>query len=229
VLDGVIEDLNSKTRPPVKSVYDLAMLITGRCSGVFDRHRLGDEDFQFLDMFESSIGEVVGSICRFEPPAPLTYLQTNKETELFKKFNDASTAAAGWLMHQRHRGKSQIPDVIGVGDENDGRDPTFIDTLLNIGEETKLLAEIKDVRDELNMIKMVLGHQDSILEDLTHALCEELKGSHNQQKQAEIKKRFREQSKVVDVHLKDVDRMDNHAEGIYTSVRSSIPFVHGSC
>jgi len=61
VLDGIIEDMNSKTRPPVKSVYDLAMLISGRCSGVFDRHRLGDEDFQFLDMFESSIGVVVRS------------------------------------------------------------------------------------------------------------------------------------------------------------------------
>lgn len=60
VLDGVIEDMNSKTRPPLKSVYDLATLITGRCSGVFDRHRLGDGDYQFLDMFESSIGEVVG-------------------------------------------------------------------------------------------------------------------------------------------------------------------------
>ena len=59
VLDGVIEDIGSKTQPPVRSVYDLAMLITGRCCGVFDRHRLGDEDFQFLDMFESSIGEVV--------------------------------------------------------------------------------------------------------------------------------------------------------------------------
>ncbi|KAL8705182.1 MAG: hypothetical protein Q9201_001682 [Fulgogasparrea decipioides] len=59
VLDGIIEDMNSKTRPPVKSVHDLATLITGRCSGVFDRHRLGDEDYQFLDMFESSIGRVV--------------------------------------------------------------------------------------------------------------------------------------------------------------------------
>ena len=59
VLDGIIEDINSKTRPPMRSVYDLALLITGRCSGVFDRHRLGDEDYQFLDMFESSIGEVV--------------------------------------------------------------------------------------------------------------------------------------------------------------------------
>ena len=59
VLDGVIEDMNSKTRPPVRSVYDLATIITGRCSGVFDRQRLGDGDYQFLDMFESSIGGVV--------------------------------------------------------------------------------------------------------------------------------------------------------------------------
>ena len=59
VLDGIIEDMSSKTQPPVKSVYDLAILVTARCSGVFDRHRLGDEEYQFLDMFESSIGEVV--------------------------------------------------------------------------------------------------------------------------------------------------------------------------
>jgi hypothetical protein len=58
------------------------------------------------------------------------------------------------------------------------------------------------------------------LEDLTHGLCEELRGNHNQQKQAEIKKRSREQHKVVDVHLKDVERMDKQAEGIYTSVRN---------
>ena len=61
VLDGIIEDMSSKTQPPVRSVYDLATLVTGRCCGVFDRHRLGDEDYQFLDMFESSIGEVVKS------------------------------------------------------------------------------------------------------------------------------------------------------------------------
>ena len=62
VLDGIIEDMSSKTRPPVRSVYDLAVLITGRCTGVFDRHRVGDGDYQFLDMFESSIGEVVRTL-----------------------------------------------------------------------------------------------------------------------------------------------------------------------
>ena len=96
--------------------------------------------------------------------------------------------------------------------------PSFVDTLLDIGEETALLAEAKDIRDELNMISMVLKHQVSILDDMTNALLEEAKGPHNQQMQSEIKKRFKEQHKVVDVHLKDVERMDKQAEGIYTSV-----------
>jgi hypothetical protein len=61
----------------MKSVYDLAMLITSRCSGMFDRHRLDNAEYQFLDMFESSIGQV-----------------TNNETELFDDFNRASFAAA---------------------------------------------------------------------------------------------------------------------------------------
>jgi hypothetical protein len=59
VLDGIIEDMNAKTRPPIQSVYDLAMLISSRCCGMFDRHRMDNEQFQFLDMFESSIGHVV--------------------------------------------------------------------------------------------------------------------------------------------------------------------------
>lgn len=59
VLDGIIEDMNAKTRPPIGSVYDLALLITSRCCGVFDRHKLDNVNLQFLDMFETSIGQVV--------------------------------------------------------------------------------------------------------------------------------------------------------------------------
>ncbi|KAI4209658.1 MAG: hypothetical protein LQ351_007412 [Letrouitia transgressa] len=199
VLDGVIEDMSSKTQPPVKSVYDLATLITGRCCGVFDRHRLGDEDYQFIDMFESSIGEV-----------------TNKETKLFKVFNDASELAAQWLRFQRQQGKSQIPDM-RCGEDDPEKDPAFVDILLDIGKETALLAETKDIRDELNMISMVLKNQLSVIDDLTNALLQETKGNHNQRRQAEIRQRFREQQKLIEVHLKDVERMDKQAEGIYTS------------
>jgi hypothetical protein len=44
--------------PPVSTVYELAGRITSRCSGVFyeDRH---DNDWRFLEMFESYIGELV--------------------------------------------------------------------------------------------------------------------------------------------------------------------------
>ena len=207
VLDGIIEDMSSKTRPPVKSVHDLAVLITARCSGVFDRHRVGDEDYQFLDMFESSIGEV-----------------TNQETELFKKFNTASSHAAQWLKSHRQGGSrsKSLADVstTATSDEDEqtasNADPSFVDTLLDIGAETALLAETKDIRDELNMISLVLKHQLTILEDLTHALLSELKS--RQDRQQEVKKRFRELSKVVEVHLKDVERMDKQAEGIYGSL-----------
>ncbi|KAL8667458.1 MAG: hypothetical protein Q9202_000674 [Teloschistes flavicans] len=193
VLDGIIEDMNSKTRPPVRSVHDLATLITGRCSGVFDRHRLGDEDYQFLDMFESSIGQV-----------------TNRETELFKNFNDASKDAERWLKLQRQRGNPQLKPTPS------DRDHIFVDTLLDIGEETALLAETKDIRDELNMISMVLKHQLSVLDDMMWALLEDAKSQPHMQ--SEIKRRYKEQQKLVEVHIKDVERMDKQAEGIYTSL-----------
>ena len=144
--------------------------------------------------------------------------QTNRETELFRKFNDASVDAARWLTHQRQRGQAQFLDTPS-SDNDPIRDPTFVDTLLDIGEETNLLAETKDIRDELNMISMVLKHQVSVIEDLKHALLEEARGPQNQQRQSEINKRFREQHKVIDVHLKDVERMDKQADSIYTSVR----------
>lgn len=136
-------------------------------------------------------------------------------------FNNASKAAARWLITQRLKGSSQF--LASPTSESDTKDPTFVDTLLDIGEETALLAETKDIRDELNMISMVLKHQDSVLEDMSNALLEEAKGPRQQQMQSEIKKRFKEQRKVVDVHSKDVERMDKQAEGIYTSVSPSLP------
>lgn len=134
------------------------------------------------------------------------------------KFNNASKAAARWLSFQRHRENPQLLAATTSSENDTIRDHTFVDTLLDIGEETALLAETKDIRDELNMISMVLKHQVSVLDDMMNALLKEAEGSPNQQLQSEIKKRYREQHKVVEVHLKDVERMDKQAEGIYTSV-----------
>ena len=116
--------------------------------------------------------------------------------------------------HERRRAQRDIH----TSDDDSEDSALFVDTLLDIGEETALLAETKDVRDELNMISMVLKHQLAIVDDLATALFQELKGNHNQDKQAEARRRFKEQHKIIEVHLKDVERMDKQAESIYISV-----------
>lgn len=220
VLDSVIEDINSKTRDPVKSVYDLAMVITSRCSGVFDRHRMGDEEYQFLDMFESSIGSA-----------------TDRETILFKDFNEASAQASNWLQqnrrpnrfarameykHLNHDEKTEAKmrnrelKEEHLKYEEFVRGPVFVDKLLDIGQETDLLAETKDIRDELNMIEKVLEDQRQVLPDLEAAICELYLGE--QRSQQDVKKRFREQLKTIEMHIKDIDRMDRQAERIYSSI-----------
>lgn len=201
VLDGVIEDINSKTRPPVTSVYDLAMLISSRCSSVFDHNRLGHEEYQFLDMFDTSIGVV-----------------TNRETKLFRRFNAASAAAARWLkLHRRARSsEDKIADPV-FEDKTHKHNTSFVDELLNIDTETELLAEIKDIRDELQMIDKVLKEQKHVIPDLADKMMEEL-GGRRTSAALDIQRKSKEQLKLIDTHIKDVDRMDMQAEGIYTSL-----------
>ncbi|CAG8958418.1 hypothetical protein HYFRA_00011095, partial [Hymenoscyphus fraxineus] len=216
VLDSIIEDLNDTTREPVQSVYDLAMVITGRCCGVFDRHRGGDEDYQFLDMFESSIGDA-----------------TDCDSRLFDDFNRASRHASAWLQHHRrlNRPARLMPyvsskkafaetDAGGIDDlrtpEDFKRGPEFIDKLLDIGQETNLLAETKDIRDELNMIRKVLEDQQHVLPTIEAAICEIY--ADEQIAQRDVKKSFASQGKTVATHIKDIDRMDKQATKIYVSV-----------
>ena len=211
ILDNIIEDINSKTRDPVKSVYDLAMIITNRCSGVFARHRLGDEEYQFLDMFESSIGSV-----------------TDREAVLFREFSAASAQASAWLQH--HRRPNRFSRVLGNTSKEEHteqkgerfkfedfmRGPLFVDKLLDIGYETDLLAETKDIRDELNMIAKVLDDQCQVLPDLEAAILDIYRDESKSQ--VDVKKRFKDQMKAIEMHIKDIDRMDKQAERIYYSI-----------
>lgn len=232
VLDGIIEDINSNTREhPVRNVYDLAIIITGRCSGVFDRHRIGDEEYQFLDMFESSIGDA-----------------TEMETVLFEEFNSASAQASQWLQHHRrskrfsrqleadnrhleHKsrrstrphlrrhildGRSSEENMEHDDHLGPAHSPEFVDKLLDIGKETDLLAETKDIRDELNMIAKVLEDQRSVLPDLEASIKDIYREEHRSQQ--ELKRRFEEQLKTINIHLKDLERMDKQAERIYKSI-----------
>ncbi|KAI0458169.1 hypothetical protein F5B21DRAFT_42685 [Xylaria acuta] len=205
VLDGIIEETNAKTRPPIQSVYDLAMLITSRCSGMFDHSRLDDQNYQFLDMFESSIGVV-----------------TDRESRLFSRFNRASAQSAQWLQRHRRRRTSRSA-LIGsnIDHENGDEDSAdqFPDALLDIGVETSLLAEIKDIRDELNIIMGILDAQVQTVTYLEGFVTEELRGEGSRRTTdavvSEIRRRAGEQKRSIDAKQKDVSRMDRQALSLY--------------
>ena len=196
--------LNYTGRPPVTSVYDLVTLITTRCIGVFDRSQVSS-DLQFLDFFESSIGNAA-----------------NKETSLFTTF-------------------SKISERLNKldGRRLKGRRARTLDSLFDITKETKLLVEVKDIRDEIEMILSILTDQRSVLNDLASAIkCidediekkikitiearKKFRRVYNResmpQRRGFEKLLFRERHQMVKTNIDDFRRMDEHAKEIYDAL-----------
>ena len=158
-------------------------------------------------------------------------ITTDRETLLFNRFNHASVQASAWLKSHRKLNplsRSSARSVTGrdtaeetkLSDDEDyyldDGQPLFVDRLLDIGEETDLLAETKDIRDELNMIRTVLEHQKHVLVDFQDVICSVYLAQ--QISQVDVKKRFKDQQRMIEMHLKDIDRMDKQAERIYHSI-----------
>jgi Mg2+ and Co2+ transporter CorA len=223
LFDGLIEDINSKTQPPVKSVYELAALITNRCTGSFDRHEWGyeDLDYMFFEMFELSIGTL-----------------TRRATALLERFERDSAAAAKWL--KAHDRAYHVPDKtsdtgaktsedreneeddwlkepddeldIGKTDPN----PVFVNRLLNIAKEAQLLVECKDIEDELSILTAVLQQQRAVLQDMGQAL-KDLSSAHGVTKH-DMPKKSGQQKRLVDQHLLDIERMRKQAKRVNESL-----------
>ena len=223
LFDGLVEDINSKTQPPVKSVYELAALITNRCTGSFDRHEWGyeDLDYMFFEMFELSIGTL-----------------TRRATALLERFEQDSAAAAKWLKahdrayqvfdETRHVGAKTGEDRENEEDDwlkepNDELDikttdpnPIFVNRLLNIAKEAQLLVECNDVEDELSILTAVLQQQRGVLQEMGQAL-KELSSAHGGTKH-DMPKRSGQQRRLVDQHLLDIERMRKQANRVNESL-----------
>lgn len=160
---------------------------------MFDRHRIDDQQFQFLDMFESSIGNV-----------------TDQEGKLFSKFKAASEEATKWLHRNRGGSAGEL--------EHD-----FSDDLLNIHQETKLLVEIKDIQDELNILMGILNSQMNVLGVFQKNIEDELLQPEVNRKVMDplikdIRRHFNEQSRLITVHHDDIFRMNEQSKEIYLSL-----------
>lgn len=163
---------------------------------VFSRHRSDDQNYQFLDMFESSVGRV-----------------TEELTQLFHNFEEASRGSSQWLRpKRRHKLRKQK-------NEQDSFDP-----LLDIRAETSLLTEVRDIRDELNILTMVLNSQLFTLGDLRTCLLDEISTDRYGMSRKpttfvlDIRKRTLDQERRLKVHKRDIDAMDQQAERLYKSL-----------
>lgn len=218
VLDGITEGIYSRSGEPVKSVYDLATLITSRCLSVFDRHRMGNEDNQLLNMFEATIGKMV-----------------EEESVLFSRFYRASSAATNWLKRKRRtmRGSGRPSRYEGMGmddqhdlledpvspvyDTDDDEEPLFVDSLLDVGKETMLMTRCKEEENKLDMVFKILEDQKRILQQMQDVILEDLSESAVQRR-AVVSKKFHDLSSKVGQHSRDIERMKEAAEYTYKKI-----------
>lgn len=220
LFDGVVEDINSTTRPPIRSVHELATLITERCCGIFDRHQWDNDELLFAEMFELSIG-----------------LLTLKETALFRRFKSDSVVAAHWL---RAHGKSSAiyeqqlidaqeayaseQELYTTGDnvaamlgqdgwrERDIDAEEFVNKLLNIDEEAALLVECKDIEDELDILANVLRQQKQVLRNMEDVFRTSKLVPYD--KRIDLYVKLEEQQRNVDADILDITRMTRQARSV---------------
>jgi hypothetical protein len=93
----------------------------------------------------------------------------------------------------------------------------------DITEETKLLTEIKDIQDEINIILTVLKDQRTVLTDMIHenrnnGMLPDSSVSAVNLKLAESE--FKEQYPMVDKNIKDFERMEERSQRAYSTVNT---------
>ncbi|KAL4878842.1 hypothetical protein BJY04DRAFT_194726 [Aspergillus karnatakaensis] len=209
ILSGVLDNIK---RTPIENAVDLISLITERCCGTFDRHAPLDNEYQFLAIYEYSIGSTA-----------------DREANLSRELFEASAQASMWLKHQRVSAIT-LPLARASKNRNQGMDddkwadnPRFLDMFLDYSPETRLLFEIKDIRDEISIIHTILDYQAAMTPEIEAWGKKYWEGKARAVEYREKKPwmasiRFREHRRIIETCLKDLERMDRQAAHIYESV-----------
>jgi Mg2+ and Co2+ transporter CorA len=223
--ENILSIINSGSRERIRNVFELAMVIVGRCYGAYDRHGIGSEELQFLDIYESWIGAVM-----------------DDEVKLFELFKEDSEAASEWLRNPRNlretkREQAKLEKgpikkkhsskrrpvrtftVLRSREESDSNRHDFVENLLDIGLETALLKEVKDIQDELHMLLLVFQHQLQVLPSMESAMKEIWAQERwSTAVKRRIEKVFDDHRRTINYPRTDVERMEKQAHRIYKSV-----------
>ena len=225
LLDYVLSIIDLGNRGPIKSVYELAMIISGRCYGAYDRHGVGSEDPHFLDMFEGWISAAM-----------------DDEVKLFDFFMQDSARASEWVRnpHSLREVKRREDKARKKRPPKREREPgfkvirmrkpaypsteeTFVENLLDIGWETKLVEEVKDIKDELGMLSLIFERQEYVRQGIRDAI-ESIRAQNKFKPwpalaQQKFKNACEDHERTISQPAKDIDRMKKQVDGLYDSVR----------
>jgi seryl-tRNA synthetase len=103
----------------------------------------------------------------------------------------------------------------------------ILDSLVDISNETTLLKEIKDVRDELNIISMILDDQREALKRYLDMIPEAQKELSVTRDKAGlwIIKPWTTDLRRIEASIRDIKRLGEHAERVHDAVSISSIFI----
>jgi hypothetical protein len=108
--------------------------------------------------------------------------------------------------------------------------------LFNISKETRLIKEIKDIRDELHIVSTVLGDQEKVLVDMENTI-QAMRDSKEKLTNADGKSNELQSTGPsyhsllgrVRRHISSVEKLETQAEKTYLAVSSSLISRDSSC
>lgn len=163
------------------------------------------------------------------------------EVLLFDQFKEDSGNASEWLRNPRNlrdikreqkksdrsrqgkTGQKARPkrtfSVLSSREDIDMHRQDFVENLLDIGSETALLKEVKDIQDELHMLLLVFQHQLQVLPSMESAMREIWTQERwSTAAKRRIEKAFDDHRRTIVYPRTDVERMEKQTHRIYKSI-----------
>jgi ankyrin repeat protein/Mg2+ and Co2+ transporter CorA len=210
ILEIIKEMIRTNIEDPIDNVYELASLIVSHVGGAQDGQGYGRDALQVLNIFESEVGAAM-----------------DVEVKLFHAFQDDANRAADWLSKatssERKAQETKPEDDIW----EEPKDPevvevrqSFFGSLLDISTETNLLKEVKDIRDELGMLKLLFTIQKQVVPGFQKALKSVSRKQTQWKRLAQHVENIPDEQKRLYEHpLEHINSMDDQAKLIYQSIR----------
>ena len=174
IWETVLNQITARGPKLVPTVYDLAALISDTCSKAFDLSDTGKP--RFIDMFEASLGGAMEGAMSASKKLNQASAQGSKWLRTVSEGPDAKEKASinptgATSSTSSYPMNTSKPPSTTPTNEQDEDGMEFVDSLLDLRNETDLVYQISDTRDEMEILSMVLTRQKRVLQELSSVLA----------------------------------------------------------